>query len=118
MITGTVGDNGVPVVTLRLAGKTWSATVDTGFNGDLELPLALRTEFSARRAGRVTSLLAGGQRVEEDRYLLLFPFDGEVQAAEATFVPGEEILLGTHLLREHRLAINFVTRAVEIERAV
>lgn len=38
MIYGTVSDVGVPTIILPIAGQEWSATIDTGFNGDLELP--------------------------------------------------------------------------------
>lgn len=39
MITGRVSNEGVPIIQLAVAGKTWSAVIDTGFNGDLELPV-------------------------------------------------------------------------------
>jgi hypothetical protein len=45
-----------------------------------------------------------------------FPFDEETLLAEATFVPGPEILLGTHLLRLYRLEIDFLARTVRLER--
>lgn len=48
MIQGTVTADGVPIVSLAVAGKLWSATVDTGFNGDLELPEALRPFMKPR----------------------------------------------------------------------
>lgn len=37
-------------------------------------------------------------------------------AAEATFVATDEILIGTRLLRNHRLEINFATGEVLLER--
>ena len=46
MIAGSVSNDGVPVITLEVAGQDWSAIIDTGFNGDLELPEALRGELS------------------------------------------------------------------------
>ena len=44
------------------------------------------------------------------------PFDGQSVEAAVTFVPGPEILIGTHLLREYRLEIHFVNRTVHLER--
>lgn len=38
MIQGTVSDNGVPTITLPIDSQNWRAIIDTGFNGDLELP--------------------------------------------------------------------------------
>jgi predicted aspartyl protease len=118
VIVGTVNDAGIPTIALTVAGLTWSATIDTGFNGDLELPTLLRPFVNARFIGHVLSLLAGGQSVEEDTYRVDFPFDGQTVVAQATFVPGGEILIGTHFLRGYRLEINFVERTVLLERAV
>jgi predicted aspartyl protease len=43
-----------------------TAIIDTGFNGDLELPESLRISLKVRFVSRVTSLLAAGQSIEED----------------------------------------------------
>ena len=116
MLTGTVTDDGVPQLLLAVAGQSWPATIDTGFNGELELPDHLRHAVNARFIGSIHVALGGGQHVEEDVYLVDFPFDGETLLAEATFVPGQEILLGTHLLRRYRLTIDFPAQMVQLER--
>lgn len=116
MIAGSVSSDGVPTITLGVVGQDWTAVVDTGFNGDLELPQSLRGSFNERHVGRVMSALAGGQIVEEDAYQVDFPFDGRTIRADATFVESNEILIGTHLLRRYRLTIDFVARAVKLVR--
>jgi predicted aspartyl protease len=116
VITGTVTDNGVPVIMLLVADQTWPDIIDTGFNGDLELPEVLRATVRPRFIGRISSALAGGQRLEEDLYLVEFPFDGRTVPAETIFVPGSEILIGTQLLRPYRLEINFPERTVRLDR--
>jgi predicted aspartyl protease len=116
VIAGTVTDDGVPVIVLRVADQVWSGIIDTGFNGDLELPDPLRSALHPRFIGRISSVLAAGQRVEEDIYLVDFPFDDRSIQAEATFVPGNEILIGTQLLRQYRLEIHFPARTVLLER--
>jgi predicted aspartyl protease len=78
VIFGIVSTDGVPTILLQIAGHNWSAVIDTGFNGDLELPEDLRGVLNARRVGRVTSALAGGQTIEEDVCLVEFPFDGQI----------------------------------------
>ena len=85
-------------------------------NGDLELPDALRAFVYPRYIGDTESILAAGQSLFEDNYSVAFPFDGRIIAAEATFVPSDEILIGTHLIREYRLEINFPTKTVVLER--
>jgi predicted aspartyl protease len=116
VIVGAVTTEGEPIVTLTVAGQPWSATIDTGFNGDLELPDQLRPFLNARFLCRVVSFLAGGQSVEEDTYEVDLPFDGQTVVAVATFVPGDGILIGTHLLRNDRLEISFVDQTVLLER--
>lgn len=117
MIPGSVTEEGVPIVFLPIGDNRWPSIVDTGFNGDLELPESLRPVVNARLPLRDYSLLAGGQMIEEDIYEVEFPFDGKMVKAEASFVSGQEILLGTHLLRQYRLEIDFVERKVLVEQA-
>lgn len=116
MIEGEVDSRGVPVVWLPVAGGDWRAVIDTGFNGDLELPYALDTAVNPRFAGHCRSFLAGEQEIEEDQYLVRFPFDGAVVNALATFVQGDTILVGTHMLLEYLLEINFLTGTVKLSR--
>jgi hypothetical protein len=61
--------------------------------------------------------LASGQSIEEDIYSVDFPFDGQTVRAEASFVPGDTILVGTGMLSSYRLVIDFPARAVLLERA-
>ena len=116
MIQGAVSSDGVPVITLSIGGRAWIAVIDTGFNGDLELPEGLHESLDSRYVGRVTSALAAGQAIEEDVYRVSFPFDGQIVRAEATFVLGTHLLIGTHLLRDYRLTVDFVRKTVELER--
>jgi predicted aspartyl protease len=116
MIVGTISADGIPIIILSIAGREWPAIIDTGFNGDLELPEDLRTTLNPRHVGRVTSALAGGQRIEEDVYIVAFPFDGQILQAEATFVADSHILIGTHLLRHYQLHLDFVAQTVQLTR--
>jgi predicted aspartyl protease len=117
VIVGRVTDVGQPIIQLMVAGRTWVALVDCGFNGDLELPTPLRPQVNARFRGREPWLLASGQSIEEDIYSVDFPFDDRMVYAEAPFVPGDTILVGMGLLSLYRLTIDFVARTVVLERA-
>lgn len=116
MIEGVVSDHGVPTVAVEVDGRIWQAIIDTGFNGELELPNQLRRQVNAEFVGRATSLLAANQRIEEDVFLVDFPFDGRLVRAQATFVDGSEILIGTRLLRDYCLTVDFRSGAVLIDR--
>lgn len=116
MIRGDVSRDGQPRVFPQVDGRDWPALIDTGFNGDLELPYAPGASVHARRISTVYSILADGRQVLEDNYRVQFPFDGEVVTAEAAFAAVAEILVGTRLLRRHRLEISFSRRTVLIQR--
>jgi clan AA aspartic protease len=107
----------VPAIEVEIGSQRWQAIIDTGFNGELELPEQLRSNLNAQFVGRATSLLAANQQIEEDLYLVDFPFDGRMVRAQATFVDGDEILLGTRLLRDYRLQIDFPARSVFLEKS-
>lgn len=93
MIRGIVNYEDVPMVTFPIAGQTLDAIVDTGFNGDLELPDSLRSFLTPRFLCRIRSFLASGQSIEEDNYLVDLTFDDRTASVEATFSPGSEILI-------------------------
>lgn len=116
MIAGTVSDDGVPIVPVIVAGRKWLAIVDTGFNGDLELPEDLRGRLNDRPVGRVKSALAAGRVIEEDAFSVDFLFDGQPIRAIATFVPDSQILIGTNLLRDYYLQIGFRQKLLSLER--
>jgi predicted aspartyl protease len=117
-MVGQVDADGVPTLVLPVAGQDWKAIIDTGFNGDLELPDRLRGSVNPRLTGLSLSQLASGQAVVEELYDVDFPFDGRTILAEATFAPGAEILVGTHLLLDYRLEVHFPNRTVLVERVV
>ncbi len=118
MILGTVNSDGSPSIAILVARQSGPAVIDTGFNGDVELPQALRDSVNARYHGPVFSDLAAGQTIIEDSYIVDFPFDGQIIQAEATFSPTQEILIGTRLLQSYRFLVHFPNRAVELERVV
>lgn len=115
MIDGTVSIDGTPEIVVRIGERDWTAVIDTGFNGDLELPKSLQKEVDATYVGQMRSTLAAGQTIEEPCYSVRFPFDGELYDAQATFVDEQTILIGTRLLDLHRLTIDFPKKSVRIE---
>lgn len=115
---GTVTDERVPIVELIVNGSRWRAVIDTGFNGYLELPESLRPAVKAEFIGYLESALAAGQTIVEENYMVEFPFDDETMVVEATFAPGNDILIGRSLLKNHRLAIDFRERFVAIDKSV
>jgi predicted aspartyl protease len=116
LIEGVVDDNGVPLIMLTIGERTQAAVIDTGFNGDLELPEVSRTASNPRYLGTAESLLAAGQSVIEDVYAVTIPFDGRMVEAVATFTAESTGLIGTRLLKNYRLEIDFVERTLLLTR--
>ena len=116
MIEGHVSDDGVPLISVEIDGRQWPAIVDTGFNGDLELPEALRGKLNEQPAGRIESALAGGHVIEEDAFEVEFPFDNETHVVIATFVADAQVLIGTNLLSAFQLQIKFASKTVRLQR--
>jgi len=68
VIVGSIASEGVPIILVTVAGTSWPAIIDTGFNGDLELPANLLPFVNARFLRRNGSLLAAGQTVSSAVY--------------------------------------------------
>ena len=116
MIHGFVDDVGVPMIPLRIADSDLFGIVDSGFNGDLELPDKLRETTPAQYQGTLKSHLAGGQTITEHWYLIEMQFDEQWVEVVTTFAPTEMALVGTRLMQDHYLQIDFVHRTVTLKR--
>ncbi len=116
MIEGQINEHGTPLIPLRLADQDWLAIVDTGFNGGLELPAALADVLNAESFGKVESRLAAGIVVSEEVFLVELDFDGRREFTPATFAAVRHVLIGTRLMRRHRLELDFPARTVRLER--
>ena len=116
MIAGFVDRFGIPFIPTQIAGQDLLGIVDSGFNGDLELPLEIHSDVNALYCGTVNSRLAGGQVLAEHCYLVTVEFDGTQICAEATFADSESALIGTRLMENHQLQIDFVRRSVTLTR--
>jgi len=118
LIYGAINEFGVPYITVEVGGRQWNAIIDTGFNGYLELPFDLSSHVHPQFYNRALSILAANQTIEEDNYLVDFPFDGQIVAAVATFSEGNGILIGTKMLSDYKLTVDFVKGEVVIERTI
>ncbi len=114
VIEGHINEHGAPLIPLRLAEQDWLAMVDTGFNGGLELPKSLADVLDAESFGIVESRLAAGIVVTEEVFLVELEFDGQREFTPTTFAAVNHVLIGTRLMRRHRLELDFPVR---LERA-
>lgn len=108
----------VPVsVSPSLDGKRTEvfAWVDTAFNGGLAIPRTLAAELGLVEASYVEAILANGQAVALPLFRCIIDWFGESYETEVTASDGKVALLGTLLLANRVLRIDYVTRAVELQ---
>jgi clan AA aspartic protease len=109
VIRGTVSSAHQPVVRLRVRGPTGSVAevevvVDTGFDGQLVLPVAVVRSLGLTLGPRGTATLAGGSTQQVNYY------DAEVEWGASwvqvvAMALGSEALLGMDFLDGKRLTV-------------
>lgn len=95
------------LVTLQVSGPTGQyesveCQVDTGFNGSLQLPLALVTRLRLIEEEPVTVRLADGSRIMVPMYQANVLWDSAERVIDLP-ATGQQPLIGTKLLDGHRL---------------
>lgn len=121
MIVGAVSSLFEPQISLTVLSRGGNpiaidATIDTGFNGYLSLNRSLISSLEIPFLARRQGTLADGSSHRFRAYAAEIEWAGTRSWIEIDCLDGGP-LVGTQLLRRHRLRIDFVSRgAVEIER--
>ena len=102
MIAGYVNSDLEAVVPVALVdgnGYRWrqEVVIDTGFNGDLTLPVEFIDQRGLTLVGQVNATLANGQTVETNQYQATAIWDGE-QLTVDVMESENQYLLGTSLI--------------------
>lgn len=118
MLRGHVTRDGEPVVPiyliLRKRPTRFSAVIDTGFNGYLSVPRRLLSHSAWQAIGAEKFEIATGAIVEQAIYLGEAVFDGKRNPVYSVATEANDILIGTKLLHEKVLEIDFQTKRVMI----
>jgi clan AA aspartic protease len=109
-----------PTVQIRVRGKRrgvkLDAVVDTGFDGEVCLPIDVAEKLGLEFVGKLFVELADGTRQRE----LLFAGDvsllGKTRSASIFLTDSAEALIGTALLSDCRLMIDFTNGNVRVAR--
>ncbi len=101
----------VPVVGSR-AGIVIDALVDTGFDGDLCLPTLLAIQLGLELRDVIWVELADGTLKNELVFAGVVVWEGEDREVMITLTESEEALLGTGLLADSVLEMNFARQLV------
>lgn len=110
MIHGTVvGLQARIAVIFRLPGRSdveIECVVDTGFEGFLTLPPATIADFGLPYLAEINAKLANNSSVMTDVYLATIAWSG-VERNIAVLAMGSRPLIGTALLEDYHLSIDF-----------
>jgi predicted aspartyl protease len=118
MVSGRVNRHGEPVISIQLILRTrpakLMAVIDTGFNGYLSVPSRLLVRSKWLAIGTEKFEIATGALVEQEIYLGEAIFDGQRAPVYSVATEARDILIGTKLLRDKTLMVNFRTRRVTV----
>jgi clan AA aspartic protease len=106
----------VPVVGSR-AGIAVDALVDTGFDGDLCLPTLLAIQLGLELRDVIWVELADGTLKNELVFAGVVVWEGEHREVMIALTESEEVLLGTGLLADSVLEMNFARRQIVVKEA-
>ena len=120
-MNGHVDGTGRALVTVSIRPSDAAAAhevrvwVDTGFNGDLVLPLQDIDDLALPHSGTVKAILADGSEVALKTYTCLINWFGEERSLEVVANEGDYPLLGVGLLAGLDLHISYRTGKITIE---
>ena len=118
MIRGFFDENDEPLVPTALLLKNkpvhFKAVLDTGFNDYLSVPESVVQRSGWCFAGYEEYEIATGDRVREGVYLGEVIFDRQRLITHAVTSRAEDILIGTRLLSDKTLRMDFKKRTVWI----
>jgi clan AA aspartic protease len=106
VVVGLQARMSITFCSLESADVEIEFVVDTGFEGFLTLPLALIAELNLPYAGRINANLADGSNVSTEVYWAKILWTG-VDRELAVLGMGSRPLIGTALLEDHHLSIDF-----------
>lgn len=108
-----------PRIDITVGGSRGSteigAVIDTGFDGYICLPVTIAENLGIELVGRMTAILADGSEKEELTFLGWVEFLGKRQTVVICLTT-DEALIGTGLLSDCTLAIDFAAGTVNVAR--
>ena len=119
-MTGLVDNSGRALLRIRLRDPV-SATefeldswIDTGFTGELVIPLQQVVRFNLPLGSAIRAGLADGSEVELNAYTCLLDWFGEWKQIEVIANEGQFPLLGVGLLLDHALYIDYPGKTLSV----
>jgi len=117
-MTGYVDEDMQPKVSLVVKGLRQAmpleAIGDTGFNGDLCLPISFAIQVGLELWGEQEFELANGSMSRDLMFIGRVVFENEERDVLISLTSSKEALLGCRLLKGRKLEIGFISRTLTI----
>jgi len=118
MMIGFFDESGHPKIEIRVIGEredvAITPTIDTGFDGQLCLPVEIAIQLGLELVSRVSVELANGSRQKTLVFSGTIEMGNQEVGAEIILTESDDPLIGTGLLKNMVLNIDFGERKVEI----
>jgi clan AA aspartic protease len=118
---GHFDNKGYPKITVSLFGNraeaTIEASIDTGFDGSLCVPIPVAIPLGLELYGYHPYELADGTIKQELTFQGIVHLGEEVHRTEISLTESEDALLGSELLEGYVLEIDYGNRTVEIRKS-
>ena len=119
-MTGLVDNSGRALLRIRLQHPDSAiefeldAWIDTGFTGELVIPLQQAVQFNLPLGSAIRAGLADGSEVELNTYTCLLDWFGAWKQIEIIANEGQFPLLGVGLLLGHALHIDYPDKTLSV----
>ncbi|MFQ6116097.1 MAG: hypothetical protein ACE5NG_18710 [bacterium] len=120
MIEGFIDEHGHPLVEVEVGGSQTSvkvsALVDSGFDGELCLPIEVAIPLGLKLVAVQTIEFADGSTKKELVFDGRLSWEGEFRRAQVYLTAAKQALIGTGLLIERLVTLDFRLGVVRIEK--
>ena len=117
-LTGYVNGLGQPRVRVTIIGDREKievdAIIDTGFDGDICIPVQLAVRLGLELRSVTWVELANGEKKRELVFTGSTIFGNAKRDVDIILTESKEVLIGTNMLSGHILEINFTDKSVKI----
>ena len=114
---GWVDDLDDALISVELGGgRAIEFVIDTGFDGELLLPLDFAEILKLPLLGERNLLVVGGGTITAFTSIVKIDWLGVQRTTELILSEGTDQLIGTRLLRGTLLGIDYINHLVEIEK--
>jgi len=111
---GFINKNDYPIITVDLENKPIDVLVDTGFNGELMLPLSAIEKLNLKSVGDESYKTASGDVINTTFYFANLSWFNRIIKVGVLATTGENALLGMGLILPHTLLVSPTEERVEI----